>query len=261
MERATGTPHILALDPEHALRFRFTPWDERVFGFPTAELLEVKYTDPGRIPELLLAYDRVNREAGVGLVCARIDANDFRLKDELARHDFRYVETSLVMANDAVAKHAFETVFKRTLPLGAPENADELEQIRVIAREGFQYSRFHEDVRIDRRRARERYYRWVDDLVAQGKRILVYRAQSEVAAFMAYDVRGAEVDLVLGGSGPGRGFVAPQFWASVLAHLRDEGHRCVIARVSAANLGVVRLYIRLFFNVRSVDLGFTKLYR
>jgi hypothetical protein len=251
----------LALDAEHALRYRATPWDERAFGYPTAELLEVKYRDPARIAELLAAYDRVNADAGVRLVVARIDANDRQLKEELARREFRYVETSLVMANDAMAKHAFEKRFHRTLALGPAESAHDMEQIRCIARDGFEYSRFHEDVRIDRGRSRERYYRWIDDLVAQGKKILVYKAGDRVAAFMAYDVRDGEVDLVLGGAAPERGVVAPYFWASVLARLRDEGHRSAIARISAANVRVLRLYISLFFNVRSVDLGYTKLYR
>jgi hypothetical protein len=251
----------LALDAEHALRYRATPWDARVFGCPTAELVEIKYRDPARIRELLAAYDRLNADAGVRLVVTRIDANDRALKEELARGEFRYVETSLVMANDAIARHAFEKRFNRTVPLGAAESAEDMEQIRCIARDGFEYSRFHEDVRIDRGHARERYYRWIDDLVAQGKKILVYKAGGRVAAFMAYESRDGEVDLVLGGAARERGVVAPYFWASVLARLRDEGHRSAIARISAANVRVLRLYISLFFNVRSVDLGFTKLYR
>lgn len=251
----------LALDPEHVLRYRATPWDERIFGFPTAELLEVKYRDPARIPDLLAAFDSANAESGVRMVITRIDANDRALKEELARSEFRYVETSLVMANDAIDEHAFENFFKRTVPLTPAEGPQDIEQIRVIARDGFQYSRYHEDVRIEESRARARYYQWIDDLVAQGKHILVYRSAGRVAAFMAYDAGADEVDLVLGGSAPGRGFVAPPFWASVLARLRDEGHRSAVARISAANVRVLRLYIRLFFSVRSVDLGFTKLYR
>lgn len=251
----------LSLDPEHAVRYRATPWDERVFGFPTAELLEVKYRDPARIEDLLTAYDRINADAGVRLVCTRIDANDRPLKEALARRDFHYVETSLVMANEAIGKYAFEKLFKRTVPLSKVESAGDIEQIRVLARDGFEYSRFHEDSRIDIERARERYYRWIDDLVAQGKQMLAYKAAGRVAAFMACEVHDGEVDLVLGGSAPEQGVVAPYFWASLLARLRDEGHRAVTARVSAANVRVLRLYISLFFNVRSVDLGFTKLYR
>jgi hypothetical protein len=260
LDTADSTPRLVSLDPEHALRFRFTPWDARALGMGTSELLEVRYKDPQRLPELLQAYDRENAAAGIRLGYTRIHADDRLLKEELARAGFRYVETSMMVSCDGLKKHAFEKVFRRTVPLAPLTGAEAIAQVREIARDGFDYSRFHEDARIPLERARQRYYHWVDDLVAQGKHLVGYSTEGRVQAFMAYEVTEGRVTLILGGSRPGNGFVSPYFWASLMAQLRDAGHTSAQARVSAANVGVLRLYIGLFFNVKSVDLGFNKLY-
>jgi hypothetical protein len=219
----------------------------------------VGYREPRRLTELLLRHDEANQRAGVGLTCVRIDANDLVLKDRLITAGYHYVETSLVLSCDRLSRHPFEKVFRRTLPLSGASPGD-VEQLRAIAVESFQHSRFHEDIRIPRPLARLRYSCWIDDIVAQEMPILVYRAGDEVFCFMAHRVQDGIVDLVLGGSRRDRGYASPMFWAALMCHFRDAGARQVRARVSAANLGVLRVYFNLFFNVQRVDLGFTKIY-
>ena len=246
----------ITLDDDHWLRVRETPWDTRAFGFSTAEILDVRYRDPQILDALVGAYLKAAREACVRFSYCRIDASDFPLRRALQAHGFYYAETAMLIANANVRAEAFGRAFRNDMSLSTPETDADFDEIRGLARDAFRYSRFHEDPNIPRQSAERRYFNWIDDLRLQEKEFLVYKAGGAIHAFVVFLVEGATATVILAGSQADKGFLSPFFWSSFLTGFQRRGIRRVEGIVSAANLGVLNLAVKLGFHVEWVRLGF-----
>lgn len=250
----------LVVSPGAQISWRRTPWDERAFGVPTAELLELAADD---LPAARRAVNALNSEldaAGVTLATTRIGADQLHLKEALGAADWRLVETSMLVRLDGLQRRKPLEVFRRSVSLEAPRD-DDIPALRELASTAFHYSRFHEDLRVPRARCALRYANWIDDLRAQGRRFFVHRASGVPAAFMAVSRSGPDAELVLGGARADLGWLSPFFWGSVLEALRLDGAQSVQARVSAANVGVLKLYLAFGFTVRQTDFGMNRITR
>jgi hypothetical protein len=253
-------PAVRAITVDGAvMHYRATPWDARVMGTSTVEITEIAYAAPGRLGPLWAAFDAACGGDGVGLATTRISADDRALADHLQRAGFHYVETSHPLRLEPLAGRDFAAVFRKVV---AVEHATphDVEAVAALARDAFEFSRYHEDSRIHADRARARHARWIRDSFTNGDEVLVHRHRGEVAAVMSYRMRDDAATLHLGGTLPGLGPVAPMFWAGVLCHLRDRGVRVIDTRASVANLAAVRLHLALGFVPLGTDLGFTKIY-
>lgn len=246
------------------LVWRDTPWDARALGVPTVELLAVHRAGDEALPAALAALDDHLAAAGCGLVTTRVPAADAPLVAALAAAGFAPVETSHALTLDLAARDPLAT-FRRTVAV-EPALASDRDALVALARDGFDYSRFHEDARIHPARARDRYARWIADsldahLAGTGDRVWIHRHRGALAAVMTFrPITLGACTLLLGGTAAGANLVAPMFWTGVLAGLRAEGAARIDTRVSAANAAALRLHLALGFTIASTDTGLTKLY-
>jgi len=247
------------VDEKNYIVYRPTPWDARVFGFNTNEILEVHYEDLNVLIRMLQLFDQYNHEVNVRFTYTRVDTADAVLRHALTKCSYYYAETSMRVTLPHMERENFGTRFKNDLPLTLPGEAD-FHQIREIARSSFDYSRFHEDYNVDKEKARARYYYWVDDLIAQGKNVFVFKTDSIVKCFLFYDTHDETVRLILGGSRRGSDTLSYYFWPSFLTHFQRKGFTRTTALISASNIGILNLYARLNFKFEQTLIGFHKFY-
>ncbi|MCE9577002.1 MAG: hypothetical protein K8W52_27900 [Deltaproteobacteria bacterium] len=241
------------------IRWHTTPWDRRSLGVTTVELLAVDYADPVGLPQALAEFDRVAIADAVGLATIRVAAADRALIAALVGAGFAHVETSHPLALD-LAAHDPARVFRRAVDVevAGPGDRDELV---ALARDGFDYSRFHEDARIHPGRARARFAWWIADSLKDDRdEVWIHRHAGAIAALMSFRRQGDRVQLLLGGTRPDAGPIAPLFWAGVLTRLRAEGATMVATRISAANPAALRLHTAFGFVETATDAGLTKIY-
>jgi hypothetical protein len=241
------------------LKFRETPWDTRAFGFNTNEVLDIVYSDTGMLQSLLIQFDDWNSAHKIRFTYTRIESENKELRCILPKAGFYYAETIFQLTKNDVYKENFAALFKNDLCLSVPEG-DDYEQIRLISKNDFNYSRFHEDLNIDLDKARLRYYNWIDDLMNQGKKFIMYKKENEVISFLAYCVENEIVDMILAGSAANKGFVSFSFWATFMTYFQKQGIKRAKTVISASNLGIVNLYSRLNFKFEKTMLGFHKFY-
>lgn len=249
----------LSLDTSNFIEFRATPWDSRVFGFATNEILKVRYETEEGLDQLLTLFDEYNRAENITFTYVRVPGEDARQKAAVQRHGFYYAETSLLLAwdkrNSRASNFALRTGFRLEEPAG-----EDFERIREIARDSFHHGRFHEDCNIDPVKANQRYYLWIDDLRRQDKKFLVYKSGGKVQSFLVYTLENGQADLVLSGSDASAGFLSCYFWSAFMKYFADSGCRKAQALVSASNLRIINLYSRLDFDCVAMYAGFHKFY-
>lgn len=205
-----------------------TPWDQRVFGFATWEVL-----DPA---EELLA----ELAAHPGHYTVKVDP--LAPTERLHRHGFYYCDTLLEPYADG---DRFRESPHAEVAL---EPCPAREAMIALCDGTFRHGRFHRDFNIDPRLADQRYNQWVGQLCDEGNAFaLLYRG--ETAAFFGY--RGNK--LVLHAVAPafqGRG-LAKFLWSRACRELFDRGHLELCSSVSASNLAIVNLYASLGFRFRN----------
>lgn len=243
------------LDGEHVLLWRTTPWDAAVFGHPTGEILSIRYRDPARLAELMALWGVQRRRAGLRLCVTRVPADDRDLRRALIESGFVQVETALRMVHARLGRPVGKPPFADDLKLEEPVPGDE-QALVAIGRDAFNYSRFHEDPFVDVALARQRYQRWVADLLRQKTPIWVHRGEAGVDAFVAFTRAGSAVELILAGSAADRGFLSPGFFASFVRRFREEGMRRAAATISAANRAILDIYSQLGFRTERTLFGY-----
>ena len=169
------------------LEYRDTPWDARVFGFRTREIMQIGSTNARDLIKLLEKFDKSNRANNVKFTYTRISADDKTLKKALQENGFYYAETSLKLEAPNIQKYNYEN--SSLVKLRAPKE-NEYGRIRALAEKAFVYGRFHEDFNIAGKKAGKRFYLWIDDLKKQGKKFLVCAVKNRVKSFLAYSENG-----------------------------------------------------------------------
>lgn len=250
----------IIIDDNNILEFRETPWDTRAFGFTTSEVLSIKYSDRSSLNELLRSYASLVQEKGVSFSYCRINADDQELKMALQRAEYYYAETSILLTKRDIQKEDFGKIFNNRLTLMAPQSEEDYQQIKIIAQNAFHYSRFHEDPNIPHDKAILRYFNWIDDLRLQNKEFLILKNENTVHAFIVFSLEEQYVSLIVGGSDEGKGFLSPFFWASFLTEFQRRGIKRVDGIISAANVPIFNLYIKLAFKIDKVLLGFHRFF-
>jgi hypothetical protein len=251
----------IIIDDKNILEYRATPWDTRAFEFLTSEIIEIQYSDRTRLNELIQSYVALAQDQGVKLSYCRINAQDHALKMALQIADYYYAETSILLTKTDVLKENFGKIFKNNLNITAPKSEDDYEQIKIIAQNAFHYSRFHEDPNIPPEKTKIRYFNWIDDLRLQQKEFLIYKTENTVHAFMTFSGDKESVTLWVGGSDEGKGFLTPFFWSSFFTELQQRDVKRIGGIISAANVPMFNIYIKLAFKVDKVLLGFHRFFK
>jgi hypothetical protein len=246
----------IELNQANYLTYRPTPWDTKVFGFLTNEIIDIHYDNENYLDELLKRFIEECEVELIRFSYLRIDANDLILKKYLQKNGFYYAETTQIVYNSRLQKLDIDRIYKSTLTIAKPIEVD-FKSIKEIAERAFNYSRFHEDNNIPIELSRKRYYDWIDDLVKQNKSFLVHKKDDEIISFMAFEESEVEVEFILGGSDVGKGHISPFFWSALLKYFQDKNiNKVKEIKVSAANIGILNLYISFNFKVKKTLLGY-----
>lgn len=160
-------------------------WDSTHFGLPCADLLRL-YAAPEatreEVGELLAAVLEEVRRRGVGLLSARIRADQLQAVQALEELGLRLVDTSVEIGGLRPLPEAPRPPgLELRDPL--PGDCQGLEEVAA----SFTANRFYRDPRIPRDKARQVYLRWVA-AAAEGRRgkLLVAELDGLVAGFATY---------------------------------------------------------------------------
>ena len=241
------------------LLFRDTPWDSRAFGFKTNEILEIKSDKIKDTQNLLFVFEEKSIEEKIKLSYIRVNANDYEIKKTLSENNFLFIENTYDICHKNLIRTDFIDVSKKFLNIYIPEEKDYL-QIMDIANTSFKYGRFHEDYNLCGSIADDRYKNWILDLKKQKKQFFVYKKKDIIISFIAYDIVEDKANLILGGSRIGYEPYSFLFWASFLEKIKGLGVKQVRTRISAANIGIINIYVKLGFYFNKMLSGFHKYY-
>ena len=242
-------------EDDNYIEYRNTPWDERAFGVKTIEIMNAELNSNNDILKKL-----ENTIKGPALIYFRADSNQQNIKKHMINNGYYIAETSLHLYNYKIKSMDFNKPFKCNLELVDFLTDSDIQQIKNISESAFQYSRFYEDPFIDTNKSKLRYVNWISDLVNQEKDILIYKNQDgDIISFMFYEfINSEKVDLILGGSKNGYGYMTPSFWASIMNNLQDKGVKKIDVLISASNIVIFNIYLKLGFLIKNTMFDYHK---
>jgi len=239
------------------IEYILTPWDTKSLELKTAEIKINTYSDLDTFKADYFAIEEKLLEANVQFVYTRITSFDRSLRYFLQKIGFYFVETSLEFSLNRVQK--FE---KRKLPIIEYKLANEEDHsvIKIIARDSFNFGRFHEDVNVPSANSRLRYYNWIDDLVGQNAEIYVAKVGKEIIGFniQKIDFSRKAITLVLAGCKSGAEIFSLSLWNEIIYENKIKGFNQINALISASNIGVFNIYNQFNFILKNTYLGFHK---
>lgn len=250
---------LIKIDDSNILHFRPTPWDAKLIGKPSNEILKIIYTDGEKLNSLFQKFESYCLKNDVKYTVCRVVANDKIARKYLHNNGYYFAESSLEVTKINVQKSDFAG--KMRLPVLSPMKAVHLPQIKKIAIEDFHHGRMIEDPFLDEKKGRKRSENWIDDLWNQQNDKFVWERGGQVIAFTFQKVFNEEgrAQVILAGVRGQESMLAPIFWATFL----DKIKQCKVERIeniiSASNLGVLNLYIHFQFKVTQTFFGFHKL--
>lgn len=244
---------------ETALIFRHTPWDAKVLGIASNEILSVNISSAEDLNEVFYLFESYCSENEIKFTNIRIPANDKLLKKTLQNFEFKFVESSvLVVRNNApfiIEKSQLK--LKEKIKVVNYETKHK-EEILLIASKAFSFGRFAEDPSISEEINQKRNKNWLEDLVAnETVKILLFKG--EAIGFMAYKLNENMCELILGGVSSNWQHLAPIFWLVVLDEINSTNQiKSYKTLISASNISVFNLYIKLGFSIYNNYWGFSK---
>ena len=238
---------------------RRTPWDERVFGFPCAEITSLQGDNPHELLALLAQFDDWASDEGVRFACGRFAPTQAN-KAALHLGGFYFAEASYRVRHPKVQAATEHDKLIRPGPTLAPATEADLPHLRDILAEDFEHGRIHEDPWVERAQAARRYRFWLDDLCQQGHDVFTYRLKDEVIGLHIQRSQADKADLVLTGVKRSHALLGVSLWAEAMKLNRLAGMREVHTLISAANVPILNLYRRFNFQFDSLLLGYHKRY-
>lgn len=237
---------LIELDSDNRLTFRETPWDEATFGFRCNEIINIQASDEVHARELLVRFENTCSEDHVVFSYTRIPAQSQMLKSSFHHSGFYITECLVHVELNLEGECPFRPELK-SLRLSLDEATEEdIPHLRKLIAESFDYGRMHEDFMIPEELARLRYARWIDELRAQNKLIVVHRKKGLPIFFEVYEFKpDATVNVVVGGSGRDFGMCTFAMAATAFEYLKKRGCKRLQTAFSAANLGIFNYYMSL----------------
>ena len=243
---------------DHAsLECRRTPWDERIFGFPCAEITQFTAGDEQAGLDVLSQFEAWAQEQGLQFAYGRFEPTRL-VKRVVHQAGFYFAEASYRIRHHKLqSSEAFDRLI-RPGPVLEPANEADQEMLRNILATDFQYGRIHEDPWVELVASSLRYRNWLSDLVAQRHEIYAYRLKGEVIGLHVQRSEGDQVNLVLTGVKRSHALLGVSLWAEVLRLNRLRSVRQTHTLISAANIPIVNLYRRFEFQFEALLIGFHK---
>lgn len=248
----------IRINDENYIKFSETPWNTKAFGFSVYEIKQFVYSDEFMLDNLLNFYIEAENDFSVDCSITRIDSINILLKRKLQNKNFYYAETSFDITVKNLKKFTENSKIRGGLNLSVPVEND-FSEIKKIASDDFHFGRFHEDSNFPIDKTRMKYANWIDEMVSGSEQFLVYKDEVGVASFLAYRQNESFVDLLLAGSRAGKGATSFYFWASFMEHFEALGVKEIYTNISAANTGIMNLYMALGFKFSKCLQGFHKM--
>lgn len=238
---------------------RPTPWDTNSFGINTFEisLQNINDLDVDAATTALIDITKANAPT---LFYSRTNANFINNKLALLKAGFFNCETQLHIVNNNIKNYSTPIELgKRRLRISAGNNQDYID-VAEKSSQVFKYSRFHEDPFIKTDLSNLRMQFWCNDMHRQQLPLLVYRNNmNELDSFIFYkNVDENSIELVLGGSMPGKGMMTPLFWASFIEYFKSLGINRIETKISASNITIANIYIFFNFKIKATYFDFHK---
>lgn len=244
----------LEIDSANYIDFYRIEWDSKLFNQEVLEISEIIYSNAENLNNLLYKFIVKNPKAIINI---RIDSNDNSLKFNLQKTGFFYTETLCEYFINNLQNKNIKPIKKVNIE---KVNNSDFEDIKQVLDSSFNYSRYHENIQIDSNLAKKRYTNWIDEIQKSGSsEILVYKQKLKVVSFVIYYLIDNSLNLQLGGSKAGSGFITPIFWSNILFYFQQKGIKQVKTYVSAANIGSMKLHYKNHFDLNKTLIGFTKI--
>jgi RimJ/RimL family protein N-acetyltransferase len=230
-------------------RVALLPWDEKIFGFPVADLrLGSERPKCEETPEFRAALDSFCMRTKARLVSTRADARDTSTIGMLSKAGFLAVEFSFKATLPRIKLQSLPPR-RYQLRLATPEDHF---GITEIARKAFLFGRYHTDPRFPRELANRRYVHWVLNALNgtdQSDLVFVLGPPGGAIGFMEVIVRDGKADLRLGAVDPERnsGLAGFSLYAETLRALLEMGTKSASAKIAAANTAVLNVCASLGF--------------
>jgi hypothetical protein len=242
----------------YSISIRATPWDSRAFGLDTFEV-SLDVSSHEFIDAATRELNELTNISNPAIFYGRINANKIHEKIVLLKSNFFACETQLQIFNTLSGYRAPKELGARRMPINKATDLDYIDVCKV-AENTFSYSRFHEDPFVSKNLANIRMKSWSEDMQRNETPLLVSRGKGgEIDSFIFYKViDDKRIELILGGSVPGKGALTPVFWASLMEHFCELGYKYIETKISASNVSILNIYLFFQFKVKNTYIDFHK---
>jgi GNAT superfamily N-acetyltransferase len=205
-----------------------TPWDSRVFGVDTYEILKVSED----------IMDKIQTVSGHFTV----KVAPLFPKKTLHDYGFYYCDT---LIEPYCKKENLKYYQHDQVSISWETNVEEL---LPISHGAFVHGRFHRDFNLARSLADQRYDNWLKDLIAL-KHCMALVYTGETAGFIGVNDNKLVLH-ALSENYKGKG-LAKYFWSAACQEMVNMGHGELISSISASNISVLNLYVSMGFKFRN----------
>jgi ribosomal protein S18 acetylase RimI-like enzyme len=211
-----------------------TPWDSRVFGINTFEIV---YTSDISLKETL---EKIFQENRLGHYTVKI--NPLNNKKILHEFGFYYCDT---LIEPYCSSENLVTYQKPGINIS---DLVDIEQLSNGVYGTFSHGRFHRDFKLKKHLADMRYDSWLREL-HQSKNVFGLMIFDQVAGFWGYSDNKILLH-ALNEEYRGKG-LAKYFWSLACQKLFEKGYSELTSSISASNIAVLNLYSSLGFKFRN----------
>lgn len=235
---------------------RQIPWDTEVFGFSVAQIETLEVVDPSSVSDDYRKFQDWLDAREIKIASCRLPHDRLRESMFLESKGFRFIEMVLHPKIEKLQSLDF-------LPdnlIAIPALANDLPALREIAEHAFSHERYHIDPRLDPRLGDARYGQWVVNTLSHPRqRLLKVMEDDRIAAlFIVESKENQSVYWHLTAIAPqwqGRGY-GWRVWRMMLRHHQAEGQDGVMTTISARNVAVLNLYVKLGFRFLQPEMTF-----
>ncbi len=239
------------------LECRRTPWDEKIFNFPCAEITNFQVESEAAGIEVLFQFEQWAEIEQLKFAYGRFQPT--RLVKQLVHHaGFYFAEASYRLRHYKLKNtQAFDKLIRSGPSLEKAKESD-YEALRTIMADDFKHGRIHEDPWVDSKASSHRNRNWLNDLVAQLNEIYVYRLKDEIIGLHIQRSENQKVCLVLTGVKSSHALLGVSLWAEVLKLNRLRSVCELYTIISIANIPIINLYRLFEFQFEELLVGFHK---
>lgn len=237
-----------------SLAYFHVPWDSEIFGFPVAQIAEIRVHEPVQAQTDLQPFMAWLERENIRLASCRLPCDRLRASMLLEQAGFRFVEMAL---HPYLAQLQAYPCDSQELTVERATDAD-LPGIEAIASQAFGHERYHADPRLDRALADQRYRVWVNNSHHHPSQRLYKICEGDelVAFFVTENKPDGLCYWHLTAVAPafqGRGY-GKRVWRQMLLLHQREGIKRIGTTIAGGNVPVLNLYASLGFRFQRPDI-------